>query len=81
MNTWVKFENGKLACSTKFVTIEKEVRNDTPTVNNEINGTIGDLNTIIKTIKMKTTVIASVFLIPSWIEAEKSCCKTSAPVT
>ena len=81
MNTCVKFENGKLACPTKFVTIEKEVRNDTPTVNNEISGTIGDLKTITKTMKINTTVIASVFLIPCWIEAEKSCCKISAPVT
>ena len=60
-----EFENGKLALLTKLVTIEKEVRNETPTVNNEISGTIGDLNTITKTIKIKTTVMASVFLIPS----------------
>ena len=61
----MKFENGKLALWTKLVTIENDVKNETPTVNNEISGTIGDLKTIINTIKIKTTVIASVFLIPS----------------
>ena len=56
MKTWVKFENGKLNFSTKLVTIENEVIKETPTVNNEIIGTIGDLNTITKTIKIKKIV-------------------------
>ena len=81
MKTWVKFENGKLNFSTKLVTIENEVINETPTVNNEIIGTIGDLNTITKTIKMKKIVINSVFLIPSWTEAEKSSSRILTPVT
>ena len=81
MKTWVKFENGKLNFSTKLVTIENEVINETPTVNNEIIGTIGDLNTITKTIKIKKIVINSVFLIPSWTEAEKSSSRILTPVT
>ena len=81
MKTCVKFENGKFWNFTKLVTIEKAVMKDTPTVNNEISGTIGDLNTITNTIKIKMTVITSVFFIPSWIEFEKEFCKTSAPVT
>ena len=55
--------NGKLKFLTKLVTIEKAVMNETPTVNSEINGTIGDLKTSIKTIKMKITEMTSVFLI------------------
>ena len=81
MKTWVKFENGKLNFSTKLVTIENEVINETPTVNNEIIGTIGDLNTITKTMKIKKIVINSVFLIPSWTEAEKSSSRILTPVT
>ena len=66
---------------TKLVTIEKATMKETPTVSRETRGTTGDLKTSTKTMKMNTTVINSVFLIPSWIELVKSLLKTSAPVT
>ena len=81
MKTWVKLENGKFTWLTRLATIEKETRKETPTVKSDTSGTTGDRKTMINTMKMKTTVINSVFLIPSWIELVKSLLRTSAPVT
>ena len=65
MKTWVKLENGKLACFTRFVTILNEVIKAIPTFNREINGVIGERKTRSRITKMKITEMVSVFLIPS----------------
>jgi hypothetical protein len=63
------------------VTILRDIKKETPTVNREITGIKKDRKTMINTMKIKIAAMISVFCSPSSVTVAKSSFKISVPVT